>query len=106
MTYFIPHMVLYQYFPKIIPNLIFYRNEIGYWGSFPGDYKIDRTETFSVYGYDDNDASNLLSVKTKATNSYKVEQYYDNITYNPLVTLKIIILTYFSILDRHHKIPR
>lgn len=64
----------------------FSRNAIGYWGTFPGNYKTDKKEEYTVYGYDSATVDNYLSVKTIDTKKFQIEESYDNITYNPLVS--------------------
>ena len=76
-----------------------FRNEINYWGKFPGHYETDKNEKYTIYGYNAKNATDMLSVKTLSENSYKINQQYDNISYNPLVSFLIIKFHNHTILD-------
>ncbi len=71
---------------RIKPN-DFYRNEVEYWGHTPGNYNIDSSEIYNVYGYPSKDNENILSVKTAGEHTFDVEKKYENISYSVIVSL-------------------
>jgi len=67
---------------KIDAKILLKESEIEYWGHTPGNYNIDSTEKYKVFGYPSKNVEDLLAVQTAGEHSFKVEKKYENISYS------------------------
>ncbi|CAI2369688.1 unnamed protein product [Moneuplotes crassus] len=67
---------------KIDAKILLKESEIEYWGHTPGNYNIDSTENYKVFGYPTKEVTDLLSVETAGDHSFNVEKKYEKISYS------------------------
>ena len=80
-----------------------------FWGHTPGNYNIDSTETYKVYGYSSKNPEDILLVDISKEESFKLEKKYENIKYSVIVSLFSFIKIFTKFLfysdHIHRRIP-